>query len=80
MGSSSKKHKVKILFTIGNSHPKFRSALKCIFVFAVAKTDDINKCDHGKTNHIAHKIIFERRRPLPSMALGLLLEKKICSL
>ena len=31
------------LFTIGNLHPKFRSAFKCIFLFAVAKTNDINK-------------------------------------
>ena len=44
LGSSSKKHKLGIfLFTIGNLHPKFRSALKCIFLFAVAKTNDINK-------------------------------------
>ena len=43
LGSSSKKHKLGIfLFTIGNFHPKFRSALKCI-LFAVAKTEDINK-------------------------------------
>ena len=44
LGSSSKKHKLGIfLFTLGNLHPKFRSALKCIFLFAVAKTDDIRK-------------------------------------
>ena len=30
---------------------------------------------HGKTNHIAHKIVFEIRRALPSMAFELLLEK-----
>ena len=29
---------------------------------------------HDKTNHIAYKIVFEIRRPLPSMAFGLLLE------
>lgn len=31
------------MFTIGNLHPKFRSALKCIFLFAVAKAGDIRK-------------------------------------
>ena len=44
LGSSSKKHKLGVfLFTLGNLHPKYRSALKCIYVFAIAKTDDINK-------------------------------------
>lgn len=30
---------------------------------------------HEKTNHTAHKMIFELRPPLATMAFGLLLEK-----
>ena len=43
LGSSAKKHKLSVfLFSIGNLHPKYRSSLKCIYLFAVAKADDVS--------------------------------------
>ena len=46
LGSSAKKHKLGMFFfTLGNIRPMFRSSLKCISLFAVAKSKDIKK--HG---------------------------------
>ena len=44
LGSAAKVHKVGIfLFTIANIPPKYRSSLKCLYMFAVAKASDIKK-------------------------------------
>ena len=44
LGSAAKTHKLGIfLFTISNLPPKFRSSLKCLFLFAVAKANDVKK-------------------------------------
>ena len=44
LGSAAKVHKVGIfLFTIANLPPKYRSSLKCLYLFAVAKASDIKK-------------------------------------
>ena len=43
LGSSAKKHKLSIfLFSLGNLHPKYRSSLKCMYLFAVAKANDVS--------------------------------------
>ena len=44
LGSAAKMHKLGIfLFTIANLPPKYRSSLKCIYLFAVAKASDVKK-------------------------------------
>ncbi len=44
LGTGAKIHKLGIfLFTISNLPPKFRSSLKCLFLFAVAKASDVKK-------------------------------------
>ena len=44
LGSSAKKHKVGVfLYTVGNLRPKFRSSLRSIILFAVAKSTDIKQ-------------------------------------
>lgn len=57
LGSYTKKHKVGMFYyTIANVHPKFRSSLKCIVLFAVAKSEDIKTFG---TDPIVHQLVCD---------------------